>query len=194
MRLMFLLVVAVFCNCKSKENPNLTSIGNPADLTVTLTSPMEPQQNPTTEYPYAVTVKDDQNKAHSTDHILPQPDKPTVMMFWLTTCNPCARELKSITQHFDQWQQTVPFHLVAMSEDREENYPAFVERIANEKWPFAAYWDFSRQFKSLMPGSLNGLPQTFIFDKHGKMTWSKRGFLPGDEAMLFEQIKEAAKS
>ena len=57
MRLMFLLVVAVFCNCKSKENPNLTSIGNTADLTVTLTSPMEPQQNPTTEYPYAKMTK-----------------------------------------------------------------------------------------------------------------------------------------
>lgn len=194
MRLMVLLILAVFCDCKSKEMAPSASVENPAALLASSSAPIESQQNPTPEYPYAVTVKDDQNQAHSTNHILPKADKPTVMMFWLTTCNPCARELKSITQHFDQWQQAVPFHLVAMSEDREENYPAFVERIANEKWPFAAYWDFSRQFKSLMPGSLNGLPQTFIFDKHGKMTWSKRGFLPGDEAMIFEQIKAAAKS
>jgi hypothetical protein len=81
-----------------------------------------------------------------------------------------------------------------MSEDQDKNFNAILERVRGEKWPFETYWDYNRNFGALMPGNLNGLPQTFIFDKNGKLTFSRRGYLPGYEATFFEKIKEAAKS
>lgn len=148
--------------------------------------------HPLKEYPFDISLIDHKDKTHHSAQILPQAGKPTVVLFWLTTCNPCARELHAMKQNFEAWQAEVPFHMVAISEDWEDNFPAFVERVEKEQWPFPAYWDRDRVFKEILPGNLNGLPQTFIYDKDGKMTWKKRGFLPGDESLYFEKIKEAS--
>ncbi len=168
---------------ESVEPPVLSSNVSTAKM------PADPSQ-----FPYAVALKDKNKIEQKSYEVLGQQDKPTVMLFWLTTCGPCAREIKALRENYELWQKDTPFHLVAMSMDREENYPAFIDRVASEQWQFAAYWDFNREFKALMPGHLNGLPQTFIFDKKGKLTWSKRGYLPGDEFTFFEKIKEAVKS
>lgn|GEM_PF-1390030 len=179
-----IIVLTVFIACKSSPEPvNIQTIPQankgPLDLN---------------EYPYAVPLKDPDNKIFTSTEIFPKADKPTVVLFWLTTCKPCTRELTAIQQNFDTWQREVPFHLVALSEDHVDAYQAFVSRVKKEQWPFDAYMDMERRFQDLLPGNLNGLPQTFIFDKHGNLTWKKRGFLPGDEAQYLGKIKEAAGS
>lgn len=191
MKFLFLLLLVLSLPfCKNSDNTT-HSIKMPSTERATLVSD---QSAPVKEFPFAVLVKDKNQANHSTSDILEKNGKPTVIMFWLTTCNPCTRELACIKQNFSTWQQEVPFNLVAMSEDRDENYPAFIQRVENELWPFNAYWDFNRSFKELMPGSLNGLPQTFIFNKKGKLVWQKRGYLPGWEKEIFDNIKAAARS
>jgi len=44
----------------------------------------------------------------------------------------------------------------------------------------------------VMPGALNGLPQTFIFDKNGEIAYHKRKYRGGDEKKLFAKVKELA--
>jgi len=170
--------------CKSPSDP----------VTVSSRSLIKDPPPDSTQYPYAVLLKDPVNKTFHSFEILPAENKPTVVLFWLTTCKPCARELAAIQQNFDSWQKMVPFHLVALSEDHADAYQTFVNRVKKENWPFPSYMDIERKFQDLLPGNLNGLPQTFIFDREGKMTWKKRGFLPGDEALYLEKIKEAAGS
>jgi thiol-disulfide isomerase/thioredoxin len=174
MKFLFLLLSVLclpFCKNNDKTTP---SIKMPSNEMATLVSD---QAEPVTEFPFAVLVKDKNQTIQNTADILEKNGKPTIIMFWLTTCNPCTRELSCIKQNFDSWQQEVPFNLVAISEDREENYPSFIQRVEKELWPFNSYWDFNRSFKVLMPGGLNGLPQTFIFNKKGKLVWQKRGYL-----------------
>jgi len=179
-----ILILTVFIACKSSPEA------------VTVQSKPEGNNRPPdpNEYPYAVPLKDPDNKTFTSTEIFPKADKPTVVLFWLTTCKPCTRELNAIQQNFDTWQREVPFHLVALSEDHINQYEDFVSRVKKEQWPFESYMDIEHRFQDLLPGNLNGLPQTFIFDKEGKLTWKKRGFLPGDEAQYFEKIKEAAGS
>ncbi|MEP7321475.1 MAG: TlpA disulfide reductase family protein [Saprospiraceae bacterium] len=185
-------ILILLISCKS--NPSDKNVlankegASPALKPVT-TAVVDPGQ-----FPYAVSVKDLHQQSKQSSDILQKEGKPTVLMFWLTTCNPCAKEIRAIHANFDQWQKVVPFHLVAMSEDREENFNDILERTRTEQWPFETYWDFNRNFGALMPGKLNGFPQTFIFNKDGKLTWSKRGYLPGDESIFFEKLKEAARS
>ena len=188
---LFILIIALI-SCKSNELHKNASIGKDA-MKATLTSNSSITSDPR-QYPYAATLKDLHQQEVKSNDVLVKKNQPTVVMFWLTTCGPCARELRSINDNFSEWQQQVPFNLVAMSEDRDENFPAILERIRIEKWPFISYWDFNRDLLALMPTKYNGLPQTFIFDKNGKLTFSKRGYLPGDETSIFEKIKEAAKS
>jgi thiol-disulfide isomerase/thioredoxin len=184
------LLLFLIISC-STHKPGAPASADQAHLKPALVS--NPSADPG-QFPYAVTVKDLNQQDKLSSEILHKRDRPTVLMFWLTTCGPCAKELKSITANYTQWQQEVPFHLVAMSEDQDKNFNAILERVRGEKWPFETYWDYNRNFGALMPGNLNGLPQTFIFDKNGKLTFSRRGYLPGYEATFFEKIKEAAKS
>lgn len=189
-RLLFLLLSVAAFSCKNvKQNVA------PANESTNFNSSMASvTSEPTKDFPYAVSLKDKDQKLFKSNEVLDYNGRPTVMMFWLTTCNPCSRELASIKLNYDSWQREVPFNLVALSEDREENYPAFINRVNTESWPFRAFWDQNRDFKQLMPGSLNGLPQTFIFDKKGKLVWQKKGYLPGWESEIFEQIKNASRS
>lgn len=180
----FVCMLTSVLACKSPSEP-----ASARSVAPTNSGPRDPS-----EFPFEVPLKDPFNKTFVSSEILPKTDKPTVVLFWLTTCKPCARELVAVQQNFEAWQSQVPFHLVALSEDHINNYQDFVDRVKKEQWPFEAFMDIERRFQNLLPGNLNGLPQTFIYDKHGKLTWKKRGFLPGDETQYLEKIKEAAKS
>jgi hypothetical protein len=44
----------------------------------------------------------------------------------------------------------------------------------------------------VMPGELNGLPQSFVLDKNGNVVMHKRKYSTGDEDQLYEQVKTLA--
>ena len=115
--------------------------------------------------------------------------KPTVVLYWLTTCMPCMIEMRAIKGKYEQWKQEADFNLVAISTD----FPKKAERIfpmAEEQgWPWPVYHDVNRKFRLVLPGELNGLPQSFIFDKNGEIVYHKRKYRPGDEDALFAKLK-----
>ncbi len=147
-----------------------------------------------TLFPFNIKLKDKNQKEFLSKDILKKAGQPTVILFWLTTCGPCARELKALNLNLERWKKQMPFNLVAISEDYDTNFPAFVSRQTNEKWIFPTYWDYNRDFKSVMPGAINGMPQTFIYDKKGKLVYQKKGFIDGDENNFFEKLKSATRS
>ena len=118
--------------------------------------------------------------------------KPTVVLFWLTTCYPCRMELNAIKKVYPNWKKEADFNLVAISTDFKKNYNNFIKRVEKEEWPWETFHDTNREFRLVMPGALNGLPQTFIFDKNGEIAYHKRKYSSGDETKLFEKVKELA--
>ena len=62
-----------------------------------------------------------------------------------------------------------------------------------EKWAWETFHDVRKEFGSVLPGELNGLPQVFIFDKNGEIAYQKRKYYPGDEDVLFKKIVEMNK-
>ena len=66
--------------------------------------------------------------------------------------------------------------------------------MVNENdWPWQAANDVNREFRQIMPGKLNGLPQTFVLDKNGQIAYHKRKYRSGDEDVLFAKVKELAQ-
>ncbi|MEZ4921174.1 MAG: TlpA disulfide reductase family protein [Saprospiraceae bacterium] len=115
---------------------------------------------------------------------------PVVIAFWLTTCQPCLRELSAYSKLYDNWQKEADFQLAAISIDYPQRFYRVGEIVQEKAFPFPSYWDGARQFKEVLPGRLNGLPQLFIFDKNGKLVYHHKGFQTGDEVKLFEEIKK----
>ena len=143
---------------------------------------------PTAAFPFNITLLTPDSTTVNTNKLLKK-DVPTVLAFWLTTCLPCHAELASYSQHFAEWQKEADFRLLAVSIDFPERFPQVKKMAREKKWPFPVYWDYTRAFKSVLPGELNGLPQVFLFDKSGQLVWQHKKYASGDEAELFAHIK-----
>jgi cytochrome c biogenesis protein CcmG, thiol:disulfide interchange protein DsbE len=185
---LFLLGLSVFCSVVFAQNTP------PQYPTVAQAPPPRWGSDKVKQtFPYDIVVRDTAQRLLKSSDILKTDDKPLVIMFWLTTCGPCRMELEAIKQNYEAWQEETPFRIIALSTDFEENYKNFVERVKVSGWQFEAYNDVNREFMWAMPGGLNGLPQVFVFDTKGNITYHHRRFIPGDEKELFAEIQKAAK-
>ncbi len=158
-----------------------------------LISTSRPKSKVEQQFPYDIDLKTASGEVLNSAEVLKDNDKPLVLLFWLTTCAPCRMELAAISKQYEAWQEEVDFRLVAISTDFAKNYPSFVKRVEEQQWPWEVYNDVNREFRLVMPGSLNGLPQTFILDKEGKVVYHKRKFKSGDEEILFQEIRKLGK-
>jgi len=144
-------------------------------------------------YPFDIDLKTAAGKLLNSKNILKANGKPTVVLFWLTTCFPCKIEMAAIEKEYANWKKEVDFNLFAISTDFQKNFPRFEKMVGESNWPWPAYNDVNREFRYVLPGQLNGLPQTFIFDAEGNIAYHKRKYSSGDEQLLFEKIKELAQ-
>lgn len=142
-------------------------------------------------YPHDIRLLSVRGDTLLSSEVLPT-GKPVVLLFWLTTCYPCRMELEALQKVWPQWKDSLDFELVAISTDFPRNYPAFFSRVEEQGWPWPAYIDINREFSRILPGGLNGLPQTFFLDSRGRIHGHKRKFRPGDEAELFRMLQAAA--
>jgi len=158
------------------------------------TSQARPKAEIDTLFPYDVQltasgVGEDTAATTSTD-ILGQNlgKRPTVMIFWLTTCAPCRLELDAISKKIDSWNEQADFAFAPISLDFERRRAQFHDRAA--AYPWESYLDEKREFPSVMPGGLNGVPQIFVFDDKGEQIFYRRKYRAGDlealEALLVE--------
>jgi len=169
-----------------------TTKPEPKRRSYTMTDPARPIGKINAVYPFDITLKDAKGQLHNSADILKSDDKPTVVLYWLTTCYPCLIEMKAIQKEIDSWKAETDFNIVAISTDFEKNYGSFVKRVEESNWSFEAYVDVNREFRKVLPGALNGLPQSFIFDKNGEIVYHKRKYSTGDERKLYAKVKELA--
>lgn len=143
-------------------------------------------------FPFDIPITNPLRDSLNTENILAKNGKPTIVLFWLTTCYPCRIEMNAIKKVYPEWKKEADFNLVAISTDFQKNYERFIKRVEKEAWEWDTYHDTSREFRKVLPGGLNGLPQTFVFDKDGNIAYHKRKYQTGDELKLFEEVKKLA--
>ena len=147
-------------------------------------------ENAKTQFPYKIVLQDADNQKFNTSMLFKNSKTPIVLVFWLTTCGPCKMELSAISRKFADWQKSKKFKLYAISTDFQERSAQFISRVKESQWPFQAFHDINREFSTIMPGELNGLPQVFVLDRKGNIKYHHRKYSSGDEDVLFEEIKK----
>ena len=215
MKNIFLLILIGFffsCNIIPTEQPKAASVAakiNPAkikrDTTPTpkptvanrkrsnvIVDTSRPKNEIATKFPFDIAMTTGDQSEVNSETIFKPNGKPTVLLFWLTTCYPCRIEMTAIKKVYPQWQKEADFNLYAVSTDFQKNYTNFLTYVKKADWPWEAVHDTNREFRKVLPGALNGLPQTFIFDKNGEIVYHKRKYSTGDEHRLFEVVKKYA--
>lgn len=112
---------------------------------------------------------------------------PVVFSFWATWCAPCKRELNTICELYDEWQQETGVTLVAVSIDDQKTINSVPVYVGGKGWDYLVLYDPNGDFKRAM--GVNNVPHTFLVDTSGNIVYTHNNYAPGDEENLYEQIK-----
>jgi len=116
---------------------------------------------------------------------------PIVISFWATWCAPCKRELNTIHELYEDWQEETGVTLVAVTIDDEKTKSAVPVYVNGKGWDYIVLMDPNGDFKRAM--GVNNVPHTFLIDTAGNIVYSHNNYAPGDEDILYNEIKKLGK-
>jgi len=117
-------------------------------------------------------------------------EKPIVISFWATWCKPCKKELNTIAEVYDDWQDETGVKLVAISIDDPRSIAKVLPYVNASDWDYEVYIDSNGDLKRAM--GVSTVPHTFLLNSKKEIVWQHKGYIDGDEDDLFEEIKKIA--
>lgn len=117
--------------------------------------------------------------------------KPVIISFWATWCKPCNRELSTIKDLYEEWQEETGVKLVAISIDDARSASRVKPHVEGNDWPYEVYLDQNSDLKRTM-GVVN-VPHTFILNGEGEIVWQHAGYQDGGEEEVIEKVRELLK-
>lgn len=116
---------------------------------------------------------------------------PIVISFWATWCKPCKKELNTIAEIYEEWQDETGVKLVAVSIDDARSMSKVAPYINSADWDYEVYLDPNRELARAL--NVSKVPHTFLLNGKGKIVWEHKGYIDGDEEELYEQIEKISK-
>ena len=116
---------------------------------------------------------------------------PIVISFWATWCKPCKKELNTIAEVYEEWQDDTGVKLVAISIDDSRSASKVKPYVNSSGWEYEIYLDSNRDLARSL--GVSTVPHTFLLDGDGNIVWEHRGYIEGDEDELLEKIEQIAK-
>ena len=138
----------------------------------------------------SVKVKDLKGKSIEFQNIENE-GNPIVISFWATWCKPCKKELNTIAELYEDWQDETGVKLVAVSIDDSRSAVKVKPYVNASGWEYDIYIDSNRELARSM--GVSTVPHTFLVNGDGKIVWEHKGYIDGDEDELYEQIEHIAE-
>ncbi|MEP7270576.1 MAG: TlpA disulfide reductase family protein [Acidobacteriota bacterium] len=118
------------------------------------------------------------------------PGKMLVLNFWATWCGPCRREIPELTA-LDREFAGKDVKIVGLSVE-DPSTAAEVVRLFGGQYSIQYVLGFASEemFDAFSGAGKPVVPQTFVFDRTGKLVLHLRGFHPQFSEVVRETIKE----
>ena len=116
---------------------------------------------------------------------------PIIISFWATWCKPCVKELSTIADEYEDWQDETNVKLVAISIDDARNAQKVAPFVNGKGWEYDVYIDSNGDLKRAM--NVNSVPHTFLLNGDNEVVYSHNSYSPGDEEELYEKVKANMK-
>mgnify|MGYP001405919017 FL=1 len=138
----------------------------------------------------SVKVKDLKGKLVNIQN-LSNDNNPIVISFWATWCKPCKKELNTIAEVYEDWQEETGVKLVAVSIDDSRSASKVKPYVNASGWEYEVLIDSNRDLARAL--GVSTVPHTFLLNGEGKIVWEHKGYIPGDEEELYEQIENISE-
>ena len=116
---------------------------------------------------------------------------PIIVSFWATWCKPCVKELSTIADLYEDWQDETDVKLVAISIDDARNMHKVAPYVNGKGWEYDVFIDPNGDLKRAM--NVNNVPHTFVLNSDMQVVYSHNSYSPGDEEELYEVVKKHPK-
>lgn len=113
---------------------------------------------------------------------------PIIISFWALWCHPCIKELTTIADVYEDWQEETGVKLYAISIDDARSTAKVGPLVNGKAWEYEVLLDPNGDFKRAM--NVNMIPHTFVLDKNKNIVWQHTSFAEGAELDLIEVIEK----
>jgi len=141
--------------------------------------------------PQNITIKALDGSSVQTS-VIQNDGKPIIISFWATWCKPCNRELNTIKEVYEEWQEETGVKLVAISIDDARSASRVKPWVDGQGWDYEVYIDQNQDFKRAM--NVVNPPHTFVLNGKGEIVWQHASFVEGDEEELLEAVRKAMEN
>lgn len=133
----------------------------------------------------SIIARDIKNKLVSSDSL--RQKGPVIVDFWATWCKPCMAEFKALTKLVKKYRQH-NLTVIAVSQDGPAEAAKVKQLAAAKKWPFIVMMDNGKKIAAQF--QVRATPETFLIGTDGTIHAAHRGYIPGDEVKLEEEIRD----
>ena len=114
-----------------------------------------------------------------------------MISFWATWCKPCKKELNTIAEVYEDWQEETGVKLVAVSIDDSRSASKVKPYVNASGWDYEVFIDSNRELARAL--GVSTVPHTFLLNGEGSIVWEHKGYIDGDEEELYEQIEHISE-
>jgi len=134
-----------------------------------------------------VTVKTITGESFNTEDI-DNDGNPIIISFWALWCHPCIKELTTIADVYEDWQEETGVKLYAISIDDARSTAKVGPLVNGKGWDYEVLLDPNGDFKRAM--NVNMIPHTFVLDGNKNIVWQHTSFAEGAELDLIEIVEK----
>ena len=137
-----------------------------------------------------------------TSNVISNDGKPVVISFWATWCAPCMLELKTIREVYDEWVEETGVKMYIVSIDDSRTAARVKGVVEKQGWSDTGDDEYQHYYEVLLDSNRDfatslGLgqdpPHTLVINADGEIVWQHKGYQPGAEEELLEQVRALAK-
>ncbi len=135
----------------------------------------------------AIQLKDINGKSLNVSE-LTKKGNPVILSFFATWCKPCQRELNTISEVYEDWQEETGVELIAVSIDQGQDVAKVKPLADGAGWDFTVLLDPGNDLKRAM--GVTVIPHVFLLDGQGNIVSSHIGYTEGGDAVLIEEVRK----